>query len=59
MILAKYPSNDNEKWDNLALISKDYEEGYDLILAYDDKPKDGDSFKCRSLMLGHWNDGVV
>lgn len=45
-------------WQNIVLISRDFYDGMDLILAYDESTS-GHVGKCRSLMLGHWNDGVV
>lgn len=44
-------------WDNIILIEKYYEDGLDLILGYNNREIGG--VKCRSLMLGKWNDGIV
>lgn len=44
-------------WDNIILIEPNYKDGLDLILGYNNRYICG--LKCRSLMLGHWNDGIV
>ena len=40
-------------WKNIELICKNYEAGYDLMFAYDDKRSDGTAY------IGYFNDGVV
>lgn len=44
-------------WDNIILIEPNYKDGLDLILGYNNRYVCG--LKCRSLMLGKWNDGIV
>jgi hypothetical protein len=40
-------------WDNIELICKDYEDGYDLMFAYNNNRKDGIAY------FGYFNDGIV
>ena len=42
-----------ERWENIELICKNYQNTYDLMFAYDDNRHEG------ILFLGHFNDGVV
>lgn len=41
------------EWNNIELITKSYQEGMDLMFAYDTNRPTG------YLYLGYWNDGVV
>jgi hypothetical protein len=43
------------KWENIELICKDYCDGFDLMLAYDDSDSRGDG----TLYKGYFNDGIV
>lgn len=49
----------DNSWDNIVLVRKNYEDGLDLMLCFDDTFKDGNPFKYRALMVGHFNDGEV
>lgn len=49
---SKYSGNPSN-WGNVILIKKSFYNRLDLIVVYDDKGGD------RSLMLGHWNDGII
>lgn len=40
-------------WDNIELICKNYDAGFDLMFAYNNKREDGIAY------LGHFNDGIV
>lgn len=40
-------------WKNIELISKNYDGGYDLMFAYNNKREDGIAY------FGHFNDGIV
>ena len=42
-----------ERWENIELICKNYQNTCDLMFAYDDNRHEG------ILFLGHFNDGVV
>lgn len=56
-VKADGDSENPKWWDNLVLVERDYENGLDLILAYNTRFTG--SVRCRSLMLGKWNDGVL
>lgn len=40
-------------WKNIELITKNYDQQFDIMYAYDDSRQGG------SLYLGHFNDGIV
>jgi len=46
-----------EKWENIVLLCRDYEDGLDLMYAYDDKKDNRHTY--RAVVLGHFNDGIV
>lgn len=46
-------------WDNIVLISTNYENGWDLILVYNDSYEPKSRVKLKQLCLGKWNDGVT
>lgn len=46
-------SNNAHEWDNVQLFSKSQHGNLDVIIAWDN------DLSHKSIILGHWNDGIV